>query len=150
MPGNKVAVLKRASKQNKKTLWYAICSVCSHQFQTKQKMKAIKLLIILTFLTFSGSLFAQGKSLVYVHIQENISTIGIPSFASYMTIAFPNEAAKTIELNKLQSNGAGAEDNAQIIRTALEALVNQGYEIISQSVGSDMNVATTKIVLVKE
>jgi uncharacterized lipoprotein NlpE involved in copper resistance len=113
-------------------------------------MKATRLLIILTFLSLTGSLFAQEKSLVYVHIQENISYIGIPKFDSYMTIAFPNEGTQTVELNKLQSNGNGSEDNAKIIRTALEALINQGYEIVSQSVGADLNVATTKIILVKE
>lgn len=113
-------------------------------------MKILKIFLLWIAITCSANVFGQAKSLVYVHIQENISTIGIPNFSSYMTISFPNEAAQTIELNKLYSSGSGVEDNAQIIRTALEALINQGYEIISHSVGSDMNVATTKIVLVKE
>lgn len=107
-------------------------------------MKTIKTSLVLLLFLFTTNGFSQSKELVYIRIQENIVANGVNSF---MRITYPAKPSKWVDLTTIGKRGSGSEENGKIIQAELAALINDKYEIISCSVGSDVNTSTTIIIL---
>ncbi len=88
--------------------------------------------------------------MVYIRIQENIVTAGIASLDSYMSIIYPDQSTKSVELSKLGNKGQSAEENGKKIQAEISQLINNGYEIISCSVGGDYMASTTVMILTRQ
>ncbi len=84
-----------------------------------------------------------------MRIQENTSSFGVSPVESYMSIIYPDQSTKWIDLVKVTGDKNGAETNGKTIQKAVSLLVNQGYEIQFTSVGADNYVSTTIIILIR-
>ncbi len=113
-------------------------------------MKKIKLVLTIALFLVSFNVISQTKEVVYLRIQENVTTAGIASLDSYMSIIYPDQSTKYIELAKLGNKGQAAEENGKKIQAEISELINGGYEIISCSLGADYMSSTTVMVFTRQ
>lgn len=111
-------------------------------------MKKIKLILTIALFALSFNAISQAKEIVYIRIQENIMGSGAPS--SYMSIIYPDQSSKSIELTKIGSKGQAAEENGKKIQAEISQLINSGYEIISCSLGADYIASTTVMIFARQ
>lgn len=104
--------------------------------------KTIATLALLCLCLFSR---AQATQLVYIRIQEEIT--GNLLYNSYIQITYHDQSTKLIDLKRLSPTGKGSEENGKIIQQEVSRLLNQGYQIISASTGSNDAATTTTLFL---
>jgi len=98
-------------------------------------MKKIKLITILFFISLSYLSISQTKEVVYIRIQEVITgNAGPGAFDSYMSIVYPDQPPKYVELSKLGLRGKAAEENGKKIQAEIAELLNKRYEVAAVSV----------------
>lgn len=116
-------------------------------------MKPITTILVALFLTLAIPALAQTKEVVYIRIQEVIffsaAGYGIAP-DSYMRIVYPDKESRQIELPQIGKNGSKSLQNGQKIQQELTTLLNEGYEITSSSVGGDIMMSTTIMILTRQ
>ena len=113
-------------------------------------MKQIITIFFTCFLLYSGKSKAQSSELVYIRIQEVVFYQAAGKPYSYMRIVYPDKDSKLVELETVGKNGDASLQNGQKIQRELAILLNEGYEIKSCSVGGDMMINTTIILLTRK
>jgi hypothetical protein len=104
-------------------------------------MKNTRLFFFAAFLALTSTGFAQAIELVYIRIQEKLAGA---AYESFISISYPDQTSKRVELDKLGLGGSGAEPNGKIIQREIAILLNEGYQIASTSSGSgDVLYSTT-------